>query len=204
MILSLHRTVDLDPLNNFDAPQRLSVFLTSSRMHEEASHVFYGGHTFRIFPTHWRFFGPKAQSMLPRLPPRYRKALVSLELRLCPGGSSNPLKSWRVTNRLALEDMAGVRKLRVFMECDPSQDVFKGFRVERDFFTNFAGEILEEILRRLPSLGEVQFVGFPSVSRDGLLTTRLMDEVKRGKKRILWGPEISSRSFSFEDRCDSA
>lgn len=195
MTLSLHRTVDLDPLNNFDAPERLSVFLASRRMHEEAYHVFYGGHTFRIFPTHWRFFGDKVQSVLSRLPPRYRKALVSLELRLVPGRIvwSNPPKSWRVTNRLALEDMVGVRKLRVFMECDPSQDIFKDFRVERDFFTNFAGEILEEILRRIPSLGEVQFDKYPS---DGLLVTRLMDEVKHGKKRIVWGPESQLEELS--------
>lgn len=205
MALSLNRTVDLDPLNNFDAPERLSIFLTSRRMHEEAYHVFYGGHTFRIFPTHWRFFGHKVQSLLSRLSPRYRKALISLELRLGPGWS-NPPKSWRVTNRLALEDMAGVRKLKVFTECDPSHDIFKGFRFARDFFTNFAGDILEEIMRRLPSLGEVQFDGYPSVSLDGPLMTRLTDEVKRGEKIIMWGPEINlrSRPQNFEDLYDNS
>lgn len=183
MALSLHRTVDLDQVNNFDAPERLSVFLTSRRMHEEAYHVFYGSHSFRIFPTHWRFFGHKSQSVLSRLSPRYRKALVSLELRLGPGWS-NPPTSWRVTDRLALEDISAVRKLMVFVECDPSHDIFKGFRPAHDFFTNFAGNILMEILRRLPSLGEVQFDGYPSVSRDGPLMKRLIDEVKRSEKKI--------------------
>lgn len=205
MALSLHRTVDLDPLNNFDAPERLSIFLTSRRMHQEAYHVFYGGHTFRIFPTHWRFFGHKVQPMLSRLSPRYRKALISLELRLGPGWS-NPPMSWRVTDRLALEDMAGVRKLKVFMECDPSQDIFKGFRRARDFFTTFAGDILKETIRRLPSLEEVQFDGYPSVTRDGPLMKRLKDEVNRGEKKILWGPEISLRSSpqTFEDLYDNS
>ncbi|MCJ1463091.1 hypothetical protein MMC07_001696 [Pseudocyphellaria aurata] len=205
MALSLHRTVDLDQVNNFDAPERLSVFLTSRRMHEEAYHVFYGGHTFRIFPTHWRFFGHKSQSVLSRLPTRYRKALVSLELRLGPGWS-NPPTSWRVTDRLALEDMSAVRKLMVFMECDPSHDIFRGFRPARDFFTNFAGNILKEIVCRLPSLEAVQFDGYPSVSRDGPLMKRLTDEVKRSEKKITWGSDISLRSSpqTFEDLHDDS
>lgn len=204
MALSLHCTLDLDNFNTH-APERLSVFLTSSRMHEEAYHVFYGGHTFRIFPTHWRFFGNKRHSVLSRLSPRYREALISLELRLGPGWS-NPPKSWRVTDRLALEDMAKLRKLKVFMECDPSHDIFKGFRFARDSFTNFAGDLLEEIIRRLPSLTEVQFDGYPSVSCHGPLMSRLMDEANRSKKRITYGPDISMRSSpqTFEDLYDNS
>lgn len=190
LVLSLNRTIDLDPLNNFDASQRLNVFLTSHRMHEEAYHIFYGVHTFRIFPTHWRFFRNKVQPLLSRLSSRYRRALITLELRLGPGWS-NPPKSWRVNDRLRLEHMIEVRKLKVFVECDPSHDIFKGFRCARGFFTNFAGGILEELIDRLPVLEVVDFGGYPLVSKNGPLMKRLVEEAESGKKRIIWSPEIS-------------
>lgn len=198
MALSLHCTLDLDNFNAH-APERLSVFLTSRRMHEEAYHVFYGGHTFRIFPTHRRFFD-KRQSVLSRLSPRYRKALISLELRLGEGWN-NPPKSWRVTDRLVLEDMATLRKLKVFVESDASF----GFPFVRDSFANFAGDILKEIIRRLPSLTEVQFDGNPFVSCHGPLMRRLIDEANGSKKKITWGPDISMRSSpqTFEDLYDN-
>ena len=157
-------------------------------MHEEAYPIFYGGHTFRIFPTHGRFFGNRVIPLVARLSPRYRAALLSLELRLGPGWS-NPPTSWRVDDRLGLEEMTAVRSLKVFVQCDPSHDVFKGFRVGKAFFTDFAGVILGDIIYRLPVLEEIQFDAWSSVSKDAPLMTRLLIEARSNSKRIAWGPE---------------
>ena len=193
-ILSLHRTIDLDPRNNMDAVERLNVFLTSRRMHEEAYHVFYSGHTFRILPIHYLFFRRKAPPLLARLPCRYRRALITLDLRLGPGWDDPP-KGWRIDDRLGLEHMIAVRKLKVFLEIDPSHDIFNDFRRNKDFYTNFAGDMLVGIIKRLPTLEEVEFDGNPSVW-GGLLMKRLVEEAEIGKKRIVWGPGIGLGSGS--------
>lgn len=90
--------------------------------------------------------------------------------------------------------MVGVRKVKVFMECDPSQEVFRSFRRARDFFTNFARTLLEEMIKRLPNFEEVEFDGYRSVRRDGPLVMKLIGEAKRHGKRVTWGSDISSRS----------
>ena len=188
MVLVTDQTIDLDPLNYRRIARRLDVFLTCRRMHEEACPVFYGGHTFRIFPTHDRFFGNRILPLLARLSSRSRAALLSLELRLGPGWS-NPPKSWRINDRLGLEEMIAVRSVKVFVQCDPSHDVFKGFRVGKDFFTDFSGDILGDIIDRLPVLEEIEFDGWSSVSKEAPLMTRLLNEARRNRKRIAWGPE---------------
>ena len=202
LVLSLNRVIDLDPLNNFDAPQRLAVFLTSRRFHLEAAYVFYSSHTFRVFPTHWRFFSNTTKPLLSRLPVHYRRKLVTLELRLGPGWS-NPPQSWLVSERLGLEDMVAVRKIKVFMECDPSHECFRGFRPARGFFTYFAGTLLEEMIRRLPTLQEVEFDAYKSVLYNGPLAMKLIGEAKRFSKRVSWGPDISSRSNPDAVDCHS-
>lgn len=90
-ILLESHTVDLDPANAVTSSPRLNIFLTAHRMHEEAYHIFYSSHTFRIFPTTPRFYNSKAKSILCRLSPRYRAALTSLEIRLGPGWSKPPV-----------------------------------------------------------------------------------------------------------------
>ena len=112
---------------------------------------------------------------------------MSLELRLGPGWSKPP-KSWRIDDRLGLEHATAVRTLKVFVEVDPSSDVFKGFRVAKDFFTNFSGALLEGIVERLGSLEQVEFDAYPSVSREGTLLRRLVKEAKAGGIRVAWSP----------------
>lgn len=169
------QTIDLNPQNYGAAVRhRMNVFLTSHRFHYEAYSVFYSGHTFRIFPTHGRFFGHKVLPLVARLPTRYRAALVSLELRLGPGWS-NPPRSWRVDDRLGLEEMEAVRTVKVVVECDPSHHIFDGFRIDRDFFTGFSGDLLEDVLQRLPSVIHVELDGWPSVKREGPLVKRLLE-----------------------------
>ncbi|KAI4181619.1 MAG: hypothetical protein L6R41_006517 [Letrouitia leprolyta] len=182
------RTVDLDPCNHRSATDRLNLFLVCKRFGFEAYHIFYAGHTFRIFQTHGRFLGKRTEPLLARLPTHYRNALVSLELRFGPGWSDPP-KPWYVSDRLGLEDCSSVRTLRVFVEVDPSSPIFKGFRLNRDFFTNFSGTLLSDVIERLPVLETVEFDGYPSVDRHGALMTRLLEEARRAKKRIAWGSE---------------
>ncbi|MCJ1258858.1 hypothetical protein MMC24_006692 [Lignoscripta atroalba] len=191
MVLLTDRTIDLDYLNHRRIAPRLVLFLTSKRIHEEAYPVFYGGHTFRIFPTNISARS-KAKPLLARLPPHYRSAMLSLELRLGPGWSKPP-KSWDVTDDLGLGDAMEVRKIKVFVECDPSHEIFNGFRVAKDFYTNFSGTMLKDIITRLPVLEQVQFDGYPSVSRNAPLMMRLMEEVKNGQKRITWGPGMTEK-----------
>ena len=185
-LLFQSRIIDLDPANALSNPARLNLFLTSRRMHEEAYQVFYGIHTFRIFPVHPRFFGSRIKSVLSRLSPRYRAALVSLELRLGTGWSKPP-KTWTVTDKLGLQDCTRVRNLEVFVECDPSHQIFHGFRVSIDFFTDFSSNLLETVVKGLPYLEWVTFNRHgPSVRRDSELMSRLQEAVLKGQKRIAW------------------
>ena len=180
-------TIDLDPSNYRTASSRLDLFLVSKRFGWEAHHVFYSGHTFRIFQTHGRFLGKKTEPLLARIPSYYRQAMVSLELRLGPGWSDPP-KPWFVSDRLGLEQCIAVRTLRVFVEVDPSSPIFKGFRLNRDFFTNFSGNLLRGILERLPVLEVVEFDAYPSVDRHGALMTRLLHETENEQKKVAWSP----------------
>ena len=77
----------------------------------------------------------------------------------------------------------------MFIQCDPSHPVFEGFRVSKDYYTQFAGDLLQQVLARLPHLTWVEFDGYPSVQRKGRLMMRLLDETRAAGKKILWGPE---------------
>ncbi len=88
-------------------------------------------------------------------------------------------------DRLGLEEMEAVRSVKVFVECDPSHDMFNGFRIDRDFFTDFSGGLLEGVLRRLPSVVQVELDGWPSVKRDGPLVKRLLEVAENAGVRIL-------------------
>lgn len=166
------------------ASHRISLFLASRRLHNEATHYFYSTQTFRLFPI-------QDYSRLPTvraLAPRYRACLKTIELIL---GSSwtKPPRSWTVNNGLGLKDMVHLRTLKVFIECDPSHPVFRGFRLSKDYYTVFAGDLLRKVLKGLPNLVQVEFDGYPSVQKDGDLMNRLLMETKLANKKILWGPE---------------
>lgn len=186
-LLTEERTVDLSPDNRHTATDRLSQFLTCHRFHEEAYPVFYGGNTFRIFPIHPNFYGSRARSIITRLSPRYRAAMVSLELRLGPGWSKPP-RTWAASDRLRLGDCTSVRNLNVFVECDPSHQIFKGFRVNKDFFTDFSSNLLGGLIELLPCLDNVIFDRYPAVRKDGELMARLRTVVEEKRKRIVWVP----------------
>jgi hypothetical protein len=181
--------IDLDPDNFKTIHRQFPLLFVSKQMHEEASHYFYSTRTIRIFPTHpGRFFKTK-RPLLVRLPGRYRACLTSLQLRLGPG-FSNPPRGWVVNDALGLKDATSVRVLKVFVEVDTSNPIFKGFRNAVDgFYEKFSSKLLDQILISVPSIFEVQFDAYPSVGREGEMMTGLIDVARRHKKLISWGPE---------------
>ena len=195
MTLETDRIYSLDPENFRAGQKRLNVFLTCRQLHEDAYRVFYSGHTFRIFPTHGRFFGNKILPLLARLPLRYREVLNSLELRLGPGWNSPPT-SWKVDERLGLEQMRGVRVLKLFIECDPSLEAFRGFRINTHFYTDFSNHLLEGVLRRLPAVSIVEVDGWPSVPRHGQMIKSLINVAETAGKTVV----LLSEMESFEKR----
>lgn len=77
--------------------------------------------------------------------------------------------------------MRNVRTVTVFVEIDPSHDVFKGFRIGKNFFTDFAAHLLEEIIQRLPGLAQIVFDAWPSVKQEGSLMKRLVEVAKQNR-----------------------
>ena len=100
---------------------------------------------------------------------------------------------------LGLEGMEAVRTVKVFVECDPSHDIFNGFRIDRDFFTGFSRGLLEGILQRLPSVVMVEFDGWPSVMREGPLVKSLLDVARNAGVRV---SEIGSRTEEDDEDQD--
>ena len=171
-----------------------SLFLSSSQIHREASYIFYTSHTFRVFPLQ-EF---KALPTVSELPLRYRYLVTNIELILGPGWTAPP-KSWKVTHKMAkiLRQLSQVRCLRVFVEIDPSHPVFARFRVSHGFYTDFAGNLLKDVLVAMPQIEFVQLDGNPSVQMDGPLVSRLRNEIEAQEKVVKWGKE---RGWSAADR----
>ncbi|KAJ5667218.1 hypothetical protein N7507_003082 [Penicillium longicatenatum] len=156
------------------ATQRIALFLVSRRVHEEASHYFYSSQIFRVF--YIQDFSR-------------RPTLRGIPPATVRNSWTAPPKSWAVDDGMGLHEMTLLHTLRVFVECDPSQPVFEGFRVSKEYYTEFSGRLIKEILDRLPALKFVEFDAYPSVKRDGSLMTRLMKEALAANKKITWGPE---------------
>lgn len=180
--------LDLDPDNYKRIHQKLAILRTCRTIYREASYLFYSTHPVRIFPTHpGRFFKTK-KPLLARLKPGQRGTLTSLELRLGPGWSKPP-RGWAVNPELGLRDCVSVRKVTVFVECDPGNDIFRGFRQADGFYEGFSKSLLEKALDEMPWVDCVEFDAWPSVKKSGALVRGLLALVaERGLKRS-WGPE---------------
>lgn len=83
------------------------------------------------------------------------------------------------------------------MEIDPSHPVFARFRVSHGFYTEFAGNLLRDVLVAMPQVESVQLDGNPSVQMDGPLVLRLRREVEGQGRVVEWGKE---RGWSAADR----
>ena len=191
--LLIDHTIDLDPASFKSIGRRLNIFRACRQVHEEAYPVFYGSQTFRVFPTHGDYIRSR-HVLLSRLSPRYRAVITCLELRLGPCWSSPP-RSWTVTPCIGLRDTTSVRTLTVFIECDPSHEIFRGFRRGKDFFTLFSAGLLKKLISALPSLESVRFDAYPSVSRDGALMSKLSSEASNACKAVCWGSTLSVQTL---------
>ncbi|EAW11413.1 uncharacterized protein ACLA_091110 [Aspergillus clavatus NRRL 1] len=173
---------------------RIALFLVSWRVHDEATDYFYSMLTFRVFPIQDWCRTPTVRG----LSARYRPFVTTIELILGSSWTSPP-RDWVVNNRLGLEKMVRVRTLKVFIECDPSHPVFEGFRINKDFYSEFAGKLLQKILERLPNVVQVEFDGYPSVLKGGGLMKRLLHEAKSAQKKILWGTQRGWTDWDGEE-----
>jgi hypothetical protein len=95
------------------------------------------------------------------------------------------------------KQLSQVRCLRVFVEVDPSHPVFARFRVSHGFYTDFAGNLLKDVLGAMPQIEFVQLDGNPSVQMEGPLVSRLKTEVEGKERQVKWGKE---RGWSAADR----
>ncbi|KAE8372743.1 hypothetical protein BDV26DRAFT_273484 [Aspergillus bertholletiae] len=173
---------------------RVNLFLVSRRVHDEASDYFYTTQTFRLF----HLQDSSRMPTVKMIPPRYRPSIATIELILGSSWTAPP-SSWKVSHHLGLEEMVRAKTFKVFIEVDPSHPVFEGFRISKNFYTEFSGEILRDVLAKMPSLEYVEFDGWPSVRKHGALMQRLLHEAKSAKKKVAWGPERGWTDCDEED-----
>lgn len=164
---------------------RTSILAVSKRMHQEAAYILYSTLGFRIFPL--QDFVPVP--VIQELRPMYRAMVTKLEMVL---GSSwtNPPKTWRVSKLLAkrLGRLSAVQTLKIFVELDPSLPMFAKYRVSLDFYTDFCGNLLREVLATMPHLEALELDGNPGVDAAGPLVSRLLAEVEGIGKPCTLGP----------------
>ncbi|KAK5987050.1 hypothetical protein PT974_11167 [Cladobotryum mycophilum] len=195
----LDEVLDLGPGNFKKIHKKLALMRVCKLVHEEATHFFYSTQTFRLFPTYpGRYFKSK-KPLLARLKPHQRECLTSLELRLGPGWSAPP-KGWAVNDALGLKECRNVRKVTVFVECDPSDSVFKGFRRSEGFYEGFSRNLLSEVLEGIPDVHVIEFDAWSSVKKSGAMMQGLIDIATQFKGLIRWGPE---RGWTDEDEVDT-
>ncbi|KAL2843483.1 hypothetical protein BJY01DRAFT_215630 [Aspergillus pseudoustus] len=174
--------------------QRISLFLVSRQMHNEAADFFYSTQAFRIFSIQDYNRMPTLRS----IPRKYLPSIGTIELILGSSWTAPP-RSWKVTRQLGLEELTRLRLLKVFIEVDPSHPVFEGWRISTNFYSDFAGGLLRQILEKLPNLMHVEFDGNPSVMKNGALMKSLLHEARAAGKKIVWGPQRRWTDYDEED-----
>ncbi|PON25793.1 hypothetical protein TGAM01_v205230 [Trichoderma gamsii] len=181
--------LDLSPDNYKRYHKRLGLMRVCKLLRDEATYFFYGTRTFRIFPTYPGKYFKSKKPILARLKPRQRECITSLELRLGPGWNAPP-KGWAVNDALGLKDCVNVHTLKVLVECDPSDNIFKGFRRSEGFYEKFSRQLLASVLEALPAVKAVEFDAWSSVKKSGAMMTGLFKVVteKEGLS-IQWGPD---------------
>ncbi|USW48996.1 hypothetical protein Slin15195_G023150 [Septoria linicola] len=201
-VLCTRKPLDLDPLNYRMIHPRLSLLLVSRRMHEEAYQIFYG-QTVRLFPHpyHGKFFNTK-KPLIQRLPIKYREAINSVELLLGPGWHKPP-RCHNVLPALGLADCTTLRTLKIWVDCDPTDSVFNGFRgpnATEDTYVWFCVDMLHSILEQVPSMETIEIDHDNRVKKDSPLTAALKMKAEEFHKRFGWGP--SRRAIKDKDTID--
>lgn len=182
----VENVLDLGPENYKRYHKLLGLMRVCRLVSHEATHYFYSSRTFRLFPTHPAKVKTK-KPLLARLKPRQRQCITTLELRLDPGWSSPP-RSWVINDALGLKDCFSVTKLNVFVQCDPSDGIFKGFRRPDGFYENFSRQLLDGVIGILPGLHALEFDAWSAVKKTGAMMHSLLDVAVESKLLIRWGP----------------
>jgi hypothetical protein len=185
---SVPRVLDLDPDNQKRVRPLFQLLRTCRLVREEAGHLFWSTHVARVFPTHpGRFFKTK-KPLLARMKPHQRASLTTLEVRLGPGWSSPP-RGWVVNDALGLRDCVRMKKVIIFVECDPSDGIFKGFRQADGFYEGFCRDLVTRVLDQLPTAHVIEFDAWPSVKKSGAMMRALLSLIRaRPSLLIRWGP----------------
>jgi len=177
---------------DFRTIRTLSLLPVCHRWYDEVVGVFFGSNTFRLLPTHPKAVTKRAKPLISNFTSLQRAAITSVDLRLGPFWTQPP-KCWKLDHKAGLEDLVSLRKLRVFVQIDPSQPIFKGFRGPgKEFYTHFCGDLLKEIFTRVPNLEEVELDGELSVAKDGPLLSELAQQVRNADKKLSWGRNQAS------------
>ena len=194
----IKEVLDLGPDNYKRIHKKLGLMRVCRQLHDEGTHFFYSTRTFRVFPTHpGRYFKSK-KPLLARLKPVQRECITALELRLGPGWNAPP-RGWAVNSGLGLAECINMHKLSVFVECDPSDSVFKGFRRAEGFYESFSRSLLAEVLGTMPAVDVVEFDAWPSVKKSGAMMHGLLEVVTRSKRLVGWGSERGWTDAMDED-----
>ena len=166
-------------------PCKTAIMTADKRTHQESAYVLYSTMSFRIFPL--QDFTPAP--VFQELRPMYRAMVTKLEVTLGSSWTSPP-KSWRVSKLLArrLSKLTAVQTLKVFVELDPSLPFFEKYRVSDDFYTDFCGDLLRDVLVCMPQVTHMEINGNPGVEATGPLVTRLLKEVEGKGKICTIGP----------------
>ncbi|KAK7430982.1 hypothetical protein QQZ08_002512 [Neonectria magnoliae] len=182
-----NNVIDLDPGNYKRFHRKLGLLRVCKQVHAEACFLFYSTRTFRIFPTYpGRHFKTK-KPLLARMKPHQRQTITSLELRLGPGWNAPP-RGWVVNPALGLQDCVDVEILKVYVECDPSDNTFNGFRRSEGFYEGFCRNLLVNVLDELPSVQVVEFDARANVKKSGKMMQGLIDVATQAERIIEWGP----------------
>ncbi|KND93257.1 hypothetical protein TOPH_02390 [Tolypocladium ophioglossoides CBS 100239] len=179
------RVLDLDPENRIRIHKKLGILRVCRTIYREATHLFYSTQCFRIFPTYPRGFFRTKRPLLARLNPQQRACITSLELRLGPGWGKPP-RSWVVNPALGLADCVNVKTLTVFVEYDPSDDVFNGFRKFDGFYEKFCCDLLVNVLVETPSIECIYFDANSSVKKSGDMMRGLLEATSNQAKKTYW------------------
>ena len=157
-------------------------------MHDEAYRVFYS-QPVRLYPHHDRFFYTK-KPLLERIPPKYRNVINTMELRLGKGWSKIP-RCQNTNPSLGLQDCIGLKVLKIFVQCDPSDTFFNGFRgrnADEDTYKHFCIDLLRGILEQVPRLKVIEIDAFPGIKQSAPLICALKEMIERAGKTLVWGP----------------
>jgi hypothetical protein len=186
MILLVDRVVDFDPKNYRTIAKKLQLFLVSKKFYQDASQYFYSQNMFRLFPTHGNFFSDRQMPLIRCLSPNNRAVITRLELRFGPGWTKPP-RSWKVSDKLGLKDLVSLRRLDIYIEIDPSSNIFKGFRTSKGFYTDFSSELFSKTIASIPFLEEVRFAGYSFAVLEDPLLAQLVRQTKMGGKKVTFG-----------------